>query len=62
MEIDGDSEANQKPQQQLEDGEFIELLRIPVKELLPVLDELAASGHGIESRLYSLALGARMLG
>lgn len=55
-EIDGDDAANVKPEQQPEESEFIEVLTIPVDEMLTKLNEYAEAGVVVDARVYSYAI------
>lgn len=57
VEIDGNDEKNQNPQQKTEESEFIEVVLIPLDDLLQRLDDYAKSGYSVDSRVYSYALG-----
>lgn len=61
MEIDGSHERNINPVAQLEEGEFIEVVTMPLKGLLGNLAKLCASeGCVLDSRVYHLAEGLRI--
>lgn len=60
VEIDGNDEKNQNPQQKTEESEFIEVVLIPVDDLLQRLDDYAKSGYSVDSRVYSYALGLQL--
>ncbi|ELT89628.1 hypothetical protein CAPTEDRAFT_161037 [Capitella teleta] len=60
-EIDGDDEINILPVSQPEDQEFIEVMLIPQNELIDRLNDLAASGLSIDSRVYSYAIARAQL-
>ena len=49
--------ANQRPQQALEETEFIKVLRVPVKSLLPSLQQMEREGLRPFAGLYTLAVG-----
>eukprot|EP01112_Ceratiomyxa_fruticulosa_P021696 TRINITY_DN7727_c0_g1_i1.p1 TRINITY_DN7727_c0_g1~~TRINITY_DN7727_c0_g1_i1.p1 ORF type:complete len:224 (-),score=68.86 TRINITY_DN7727_c0_g1_i1:90-686(-) len=59
VEIDGNLQENQNPIAKLDDGEFIEVILLPVENLLKSLNEFQ-KGHPdviIDSRLLAFALG-----
>ena len=47
-------------ERELEDSEFIEVLKVPLKTLRCSLDELDAQGFKVFAGLYMLALGLEM--
>ena len=56
--VDGDLEENKKPEAHPDEGEYIEVICLPVTGLLAKLEELSASDCVIiDSRLYTYALG-----
>ncbi|XP_077869743.1 ADP-sugar pyrophosphatase-like isoform X2 [Saccoglossus kowalevskii] len=58
IHIDGDDPINKKPTQRTEDGEFIEVLHVPVYDLLKKLQVLSKEDDiVIDSRVYAYALG-----
>ena len=58
VDVDLANPANQNPVPQLEDGEFIEVAVVPVKDLLNELIRFAKEeGCVVDSRLYHFALG-----
>ncbi|XP_065185076.1 ADP-sugar pyrophosphatase-like [Sycon ciliatum] len=56
IHIDGDDEVNVNPSKHLDEGEFIDVMCVPISGLLARLEELSAS-MTIDSRLYAFALG-----
>ncbi|XP_021351009.1 ADP-sugar pyrophosphatase-like [Mizuhopecten yessoensis] len=59
-EIDGDTDDNKNPQTNPEESEFIEVVHVPMNDLLGKLNEFAKSGVCVDSRLYSYAIGMEM--
>eukprot|EP00029_Vermamoeba_vermiformis_P005198 TRINITY_DN1739_c0_g1_i1.p2 TRINITY_DN1739_c0_g1~~TRINITY_DN1739_c0_g1_i1.p2 ORF type:complete len:196 (+),score=51.50 TRINITY_DN1739_c0_g1_i1:620-1207(+) len=56
--IDADLPENQNPKQELDETEFIEVLRVPMHHLLAHLTDLATRRQCIiDAKLYTLALG-----
>ncbi|XP_052285942.1 ADP-sugar pyrophosphatase-like isoform X2 [Dreissena polymorpha] len=53
VQIDGDLPENQNPEQK---SEFIEVLTVPMDELLSKLNEYSTEGMVVDSRLYMYAL------
>lgn len=56
VEIDGDLPENQNPKARPDDGEFIEVLNVPMDDLLQKLNDYAATGVVIDSRVYTYAI------
>lgn len=56
IEIDGDDPSNQNPSPCPEESEFIEVVCIPINELLERLNNFAKTGVVIDSRVYSYAI------
>jgi len=64
VDVDGDAPENLDPQQQLDEGEFIEVHRVPLgagfcEALERMCEEL---GCEVDARVYSLGLGLSMAG
>eukprot|EP00898_Chlorokybus_atmophyticus_P002047 jgi/Chlat1/2843/Chrsp194S00791 len=57
VRVDMSQQENAHPVQQLDDGEFIEVLTVPINNLLKTLQELASQGHLVFAGLYTLAYG-----
>jgi 8-oxo-dGTP pyrophosphatase MutT (NUDIX family) len=57
VDVDGDLPANQSPQPSPDDGEFITVYKVPLAQLHSTLQELAAAGCGIDSRVWNFAEG-----
>lgn len=58
VDVDGTEERNLHPQPELEEGEFIETFRVPLKGLLGHLSELCKrEGCVMDARLYHFAVG-----
>lgn len=56
VEIDGDKECNRNPEQQQDEGEFIEVMSVPVDDLLNTLNEYSKDGGVVHSILYTYAM------
>ncbi|XP_067683747.1 ADP-sugar pyrophosphatase-like [Haliotis asinina] len=56
VEIDGDEDINTSPKPRLEETEFIDILVVPMEELLNKLNEMARTGVVIDSRVYTYAV------
>ncbi|XP_064633433.1 ADP-sugar pyrophosphatase-like [Lineus longissimus] len=56
VEIDGDLKANKKPVQEAEENEFIEVLKVPIGELLNYLNVQSKEGFIVDARVYSYAI------
>jgi 8-oxo-dGTP pyrophosphatase MutT (NUDIX family) len=57
VEVDLDDPANQAPVQSLDETEFIQVRRVPVKALLPTLNTMERDGLVPFAGLYTLAVG-----
>ncbi|KFM78942.1 ADP-sugar pyrophosphatase, partial [Stegodyphus mimosarum] len=57
LEVDGDVYENRYPTQSLHDSKNIEVVHIPVDELLTRLNEYNEQGIIIDSRVYCFAIG-----
>lgn len=58
MRIDGDKKSNQMPQAIPDDGEILEIYRIPAKDLLNRLEKMSSEfNYDIDARLYGVAYG-----
>lgn len=61
VEVDGHSKENQRPRQQLQDEEEIEVILVPRSQLLATLESLAHErGCVIDAKLYTFAVAASM--
>nr|XP_022302166.1 ADP-sugar pyrophosphatase-like isoform X1 [Crassostrea virginica] len=60
VEIDGDDEKNQNPEQKTDESEFIEVVRVPLNDLIERLNEYSSNGYSVDSRVYSYALGLQL--
>ncbi|XP_013400637.1 ADP-sugar pyrophosphatase isoform X2 [Lingula anatina] len=58
-EIDGDDPVNKKPKAKLDDSEFIEVISIPVNELLERLNEFAKQDVVVDARVYTYAVAIK---
>ncbi|XP_046573930.1 ADP-sugar pyrophosphatase-like [Haliotis rubra] len=56
VEIDGDEDINTSPKSHPEESEFIDVLVVPMEELLNKLNEMASAGVVIDSRVYTYAV------
>ncbi|XP_046358119.1 ADP-sugar pyrophosphatase-like isoform X1 [Haliotis rufescens] len=56
VEIDGDEDINTSPKPHPEESEFIDVLVVPMEDLLTKLNELASDGVVIDSRVYTYAV------
>ncbi|XP_033746416.1 ADP-sugar pyrophosphatase-like [Pecten maximus] len=59
-EIDGDTDDNKNPKPNPEESECIEVVHVPMNDLIGKLNEFAKSGVVVDSRLYSYAIGLEM--
>ncbi|KAK6538372.1 hypothetical protein TWF694_011252 [Orbilia ellipsospora] len=50
-------EGDKEPEQQLDDGEFIQRVVVPLDELLEKLDNYTRDGYAVDARLYHWAAG-----
>ncbi|XP_072922664.1 ADP-sugar pyrophosphatase [Hemitrygon akajei] len=58
VNINGDDSENIKPKQRLDDGEFVEVILIPLNELRKKIDEMLQNENiVVDSRVYIYALG-----
>ena len=57
VEVDLNDPVNQAPEQSLEETEFIQVHRVPLKDLLPTLKSMERDGLMPFAGLYTLALG-----
>ena len=56
-DVDIEDERNQNPEKELEDGEIIETLKVPLANLHDELEKLETEGYALDARLASFALG-----
>lgn len=56
MKVDGDKYKTE-PEQKLEDGEYIKVIKIEKSKLLETLHRFSNKGFALDPKLYSLALG-----
>jgi hypothetical protein len=59
--IDGDAPENQNPVKQLDEGEFIDVLLIPMDSILETLEELHRQGYGIDGKIWMTGYGYQKL-
>lgn len=58
VDVDLSDPKNTNPQPQLEEGEFIDTIKLPLENLLAHLDDLMAKeGCTVDARLYHFAIG-----
>lgn len=57
VEVDMTDPRNQNPEPELEEGEYIETLTIPLASLWTELEKLEDEGHAIDARVGTLAQG-----
>lgn len=65
VSVDMEDPRNQNPQAQLEEGEFIEVFTLPIKELWEACKRWEGEGFAIDARVGTLSEGielARQLG
>eukprot|EP01083_Nonionella_stella_P046318 124010_1 len=55
--VDGDSEENRNAKQNLDSGEFINVVRAPLLTLRQSLQDYTARGFAVDAKLYAFALG-----
>lgn len=61
VEVDGHSKENQRPRQQLQEEEEIEVILVPRSQLLAMLESLAHERDCvIDAKLYTFAVAASM--
>ena len=56
-DVDMDDVRNKKPEKELEEGEMIETLKVPLANLHDELQKLEEQGYALDARLASFALG-----
>lgn len=61
VEVDLDAPANVAPEQKLDESEFIDVVRVPVRELLPSLRTMEEQGKVPFVGLYGLAVGLQLM-
>mmetsp|Transcript_35777 Transcript_35777/g.47221 ORF Transcript_35777/g.47221 Transcript_35777/m.47221 type:complete len:242 (-) Transcript_35777:331-1056(-) len=57
IEVDGDDPRNLNPESTPDEGEFIQVITVPVDNLLDFLNEKEREGYQCDARLYGYALG-----
>lgn len=57
LEVNGDESVNSASRQSAKDADFIEVVHIPLHELLSRLNEFSDQGIMIDSRVYCFAVG-----
>ncbi|CUS22041.1 LAQU0S04e06832g1_1 [Lachancea quebecensis] len=60
VEIDTTAPENQNPQTQLEDNEFIECIKVPLKSFADEMDNLAKQGYKLDARVQNVAQGIKL--
>eukprot|EP00698_Gefionella_okellyi_P012710 TRINITY_DN3437_c0_g1_i1.p1 TRINITY_DN3437_c0_g1~~TRINITY_DN3437_c0_g1_i1.p1 ORF type:complete len:201 (+),score=61.12 TRINITY_DN3437_c0_g1_i1:44-646(+) len=58
--IDGDAPENVNAKPHPDEGEFTEVLEIPIAEWVNVLNDYQQRGFGVDSRMYAFAVGVTM--
>jgi ADP-ribose pyrophosphatase len=58
--VDLSNPANQSPQPELEENEFIETFTVPLKDLWNQCKEFASDGYAIDARVATLAEGVEL--
>jgi len=56
-EVDMNDERNKKPEPELEEGEHIDIFKVPLANLHDELHKLEREGYALDARLASFALG-----
>ena len=56
-DVDMHLEENKNPVPELDDGEFIEIFKVPLANLHDELKKLEGQGYALDARLASFALG-----
>ncbi|SCU87961.1 LAMI_0D08196g1_1 [Lachancea mirantina] len=60
VEVDMTLPENQNPQTELEENEFIESVRIPLKNFAHHLKDLASQGYKLDARVQNIAAGIEL--
>uniref|UniRef100_A0A131Y0B8 Putative nucleoside diphosphate-sugar hydrolase of the mutt nudix family n=1 Tax=Ixodes ricinus TaxID=34613 RepID=A0A131Y0B8_IXORI len=60
VEINGDDLRNLNAQQKFAEGEFYEVVQIPMNDVLERLNDYSDEGYVIDSRVYTFAIGLSM--
>lgn len=60
VDINGDDLRNLNAQQKFGEGEFYEVVQVPMNDVLKRLNEYSEEGYVIDSRVYTFALGLSM--
>jgi len=54
VEIDGDLPENQNPKQELEDGEYVEVMTIPMDKILERMKDFQTQGYGLDGKILMI--------
>ncbi|CAN8005492.1 unnamed protein product [Ixodes pacificus] len=60
VEINGDDLRNLNAQQKFAEGEFYEVVQVPMNDVLERLNDYSDEGYVIDSRVYTFAIGLSM--
>lgn len=60
LDINGDDLRNLNAQQKFGEGEFYEVVQVPMNDVLQRLNDYSEEGYVIDSRVYTFALGLTM--
>lgn len=60
VEINGDDLRNLNAQQKFGEGEFYEVVQVPMNDVLQRLNDYSDEGYVIDSRVYTFAIGLAM--
>jgi ADP-ribose pyrophosphatase len=61
LTVDMSNPANQNPQPELEDNEFIETFSVPLTDLYDECKKFEKEGYAIDARVGTLAEGVELL-
>ncbi|SCV04383.1 LANO_0G09868g1_1 [Lachancea nothofagi CBS 11611] len=60
IDIDTSAPENQNPQTDLEENEFIESFKVPLKHFASEMEKLAGQGYKLDARVQNVAQGIRL--
>uniref|UniRef100_G3MT56 Nudix hydrolase domain-containing protein n=2 Tax=Amblyomma TaxID=6942 RepID=G3MT56_AMBMU len=60
VEVNGDDLRNLNAQQKFGEGEFYEVVQVPMNDVLQRLNDYSEDGYVVDSRVYAFALGLSM--
>ena len=60
VEVDITAPENQNPQTALEENEFIECFKVPLKSFAEEMEKLAEQGYKLDARVQNVAQGIRL--